>query len=35
VTHQAVVEAIQSFKREHPFDPEAITRVVINGARGS
>ena len=32
VTHQAVVEAIQSFKREHPFDPEAITRVVINGA---
>src|SRR2546425_6314637 len=28
VTHQAVVEAIQSFKREHPFDPKAITRVV-------
>src|SRR5437867_10174884 len=32
VTHQAVVEAIQSFKREHPLDPKAITRVVIRGA---
>jgi 2-methylcitrate dehydratase PrpD len=32
VTHQAVVEAIQSFKREHPLDPKAITRVVISGA---
>jgi len=32
VTHQAVVEAIQSFKREHPLDPRAITRVVISGA---
>src|SRR5436309_2942828 len=33
VTHQAVVEAIQSFKREHPLDPKAITRVVISGAQ--
>jgi 2-methylcitrate dehydratase PrpD len=32
VTHQAVVAAIQSFKREHPLDPRAITRVVISGA---
>jgi len=32
VTHQAVVEAIQSFKREHSLDPKAITRVVISGA---
>jgi 2-methylcitrate dehydratase PrpD len=32
VTHQAVVEAIQTFKREHPFEPKAITRVVIRGA---
>jgi len=32
VTHQAVVEAIQSFKREHPLDHKAITRVVISGA---
>jgi len=32
VTHQAVVEAIQSFKREHPLDPKAITRIVISGA---
>src|SRR2546425_5934009 len=32
VTHQAVVETIQTFKREHPFDPKAITRVVISGA---
>ena len=32
VTHQAVVEAIQSFKREHSLDPKAITRVVITGA---
>jgi len=32
VTHQAVVEAIQNFKREHPLDPKAITRVVISGA---
>ncbi len=32
VTHQAVVEAIQGFKREHPLDPKAITRVVISGA---
>ena len=32
VTHQAVVEAIQGFKREHPLDPRTITRVVIRGA---
>jgi len=32
VTHQAVVDAIQSFKREHLLDPKAITRVVIHGA---
>jgi 2-methylcitrate dehydratase PrpD len=32
VTHQAVVEAIQGLKREHPFDPAKITRVVIRGA---
>src|SRR5438093_809009 len=32
VTHQAVVEAIQSFKREHSLDPKAITRVVLSGA---
>ncbi len=32
VTHLAVVEAIQSFKREQPLDPKAITRVVISGA---
>jgi 2-methylcitrate dehydratase PrpD len=32
VTHQGVVDAIQRFKREHPFDPRAITRVVIRGA---
>jgi 2-methylcitrate dehydratase PrpD len=32
VTHQAVVEAIQGFKREHPLDPGTITRVVIRGA---
>ena len=32
VTHQAVVDAIQRFKREHPLDPAAITRVTIRGA---
>jgi len=32
VTHQAVVDAIQNLKREHPLDPTAITRVVIRGA---
>lgn len=32
VTHQAVVDAIQAFKREHPLDPRMITRVVIRGA---
>lgn len=31
VTHQAVVEAIQGLKREHPLDPGKITRVVIRG----
>jgi 2-methylcitrate dehydratase PrpD len=32
VTQQAVVAAIQDLKREHPLDPKAITRVVIQGA---
>jgi 2-methylcitrate dehydratase PrpD len=32
VTHQAVVATIQDFKRAHPLDPGAITRVVIRGA---
>jgi 2-methylcitrate dehydratase PrpD len=32
VTHQAVVAAIQEFKRLHPLDPRRITRVVIRGA---
>jgi 2-methylcitrate dehydratase PrpD len=32
VTHQAVVEAIQDLKREHPLDPKTIARVVIRGA---
>src|SRR2546427_4399202 len=32
VTQQAVVAAIQEFKRGHPLDPKAITRVVIRGA---
>jgi 2-methylcitrate dehydratase PrpD len=32
VTHQAVVDAIQVFKRAHPFEPKSITRVVIRGA---
>src|SRR5262245_10797557 len=32
VTQQAVVEAIQHLKREHPLEPKAITRVVIRGA---
>lgn len=32
VTHQAVVQAIQDMKREHGFDPKAITRVAIRGA---
>ncbi|MBI3328945.1 MAG: MmgE/PrpD family protein [Nitrospinae bacterium] len=31
VTHQAVVQAIQDFKREHPLDPQTITRVAIRG----
>jgi 2-methylcitrate dehydratase PrpD len=32
VTHQAVVQAIQELKREHRFDPKAITHVTIRGA---
>jgi 2-methylcitrate dehydratase PrpD len=32
VTHQAVVAAIQDWKREHPVDPRTITRVIIRGA---
>ena len=32
VTHQAVVDAIQAFKREHPLEPASITRVVVRGA---
>jgi len=32
VTQQAVVQAIQDLKREHPLDPAAITRVAIRGA---
>ena len=32
VTHQAVVQAIQDLKREHGFDPNAITHVTIRGA---
>jgi 2-methylcitrate dehydratase PrpD len=32
VTHQAVVQAIQELKREHGFDPKAITHVSIRGA---
>jgi 2-methylcitrate dehydratase PrpD len=32
LTHQAVVDAIQRFKRELPLDPARITRVVIRGA---
>ncbi|MBI3326307.1 MAG: MmgE/PrpD family protein, partial [Nitrospinae bacterium] len=31
VTHQAVVQAIQDFKQEHPLDPQTITRVAIRG----
>jgi len=31
VTHQAVVQAIQEWKQEHPIDPQTITRVVIRG----
>ncbi len=31
VTHQSVVQAIQDFKRQHPFDPQTITRVAIHG----
>jgi 2-methylcitrate dehydratase PrpD len=32
VTHQAVVEAIQVFKRDHRIDPRSIGRVAIRGA---
>jgi 2-methylcitrate dehydratase PrpD len=32
VTHQAVVQAIQEWKQQHPLEPQAITRFVIRGA---
>ena len=32
VTHQAVVQAIQDWKRQQALEPQAITRVVIRGA---
>ncbi len=32
VTHQAVVQAIQDLKREHGFDPKAISHVTIRAA---
>jgi 2-methylcitrate dehydratase PrpD len=32
VTHQAVVQAIQEWKRQHHLQPQAISRVVIRGA---
>ena len=32
VTHQAVVDAIQRLKQEHPIDARAITRVAIRAA---
>jgi 2-methylcitrate dehydratase PrpD len=32
VTQQAVVDAIQRFKAEHPLDPAGVTRIVIRGA---
>src|SRR5262249_35951622 len=32
VTHQAVVQAIQDFQRQHPLQPQHIRRVVIRGA---
>ena len=31
VTHQAVVQAIQELKQEHPINPHAVTRVTIRG----
>ena len=31
VTHQAVVQAIQEFKQEHPLEAQTITRVAIRG----
>lgn len=31
VTQQAVVQAIQAYRQEHPLDPQHITRVVISG----
>ena len=30
-TQQAVVHAIQEFKREHPIDPAKLTRLVVKG----
>jgi 2-methylcitrate dehydratase PrpD len=32
VTHQAVVQAIEDLKREHGFDPKAISHVRIRGS---
>src|SRR5215475_1911938 len=32
VTHQAVVQAIQEWKRQQRLEPQAITRVVLRGA---
>jgi 2-methylcitrate dehydratase PrpD len=31
VTHQAVVQAIQTWKQQHPLDPQKITRLAIRG----
>jgi 2-methylcitrate dehydratase PrpD len=33
-SHQAVVNAIQEFKKEHPIVPEKLTRVSISGGPG-
>ena len=30
-THQAVVQAIEDFKKDHKFDPKTITRATIRG----
>jgi 2-methylcitrate dehydratase PrpD len=30
-THQAIVQAIQDFKREHPYDPKDIKKVIVRG----
>lgn len=31
VTHQAVVQAIQEFKRQHRLEPQRITRIAVRG----